>query len=108
MPSLIPPYKTPRVVSVEDTRKTRRKPATVIISETEEQKSDSEDETQFGVVWEKMTEEQTKMVQNANKTTETASTQSLSEGTFQGLTSRRFRCLREGLSRAHGVSWLYC
>ncbi len=30
-----------------------------------------EEETQFGVVWEKMTEEQMKMVQNAKKITET-------------------------------------
>jgi hypothetical protein len=77
MPFYIPPfYKTPRSVSVVvETRKTRRKPATVVVLETEEQKSDSEDETQFGVVWEKMTEEQTNMVQNANKTTETEAPQ---------------------------------
>jgi hypothetical protein len=71
MPSHIPLYKTPRSVSVVETRKTRRKPAAVVITETEEKESDSEEETQFGVVWEKMTEEQKKMVENAKTTTET-------------------------------------
>jgi hypothetical protein len=71
MPSHIPPYKTPRSVSVEETRKTRRTPPPVVEVQTDEKESDSEAETQFGVVWEKMTEEQHKMVENAKTRTET-------------------------------------
>ncbi len=61
MPPLIPPYKTPRLVSVENKMQTRKKPAVVDISETEAKDSGSEEETQFGVVWEKMTEVQKMM-----------------------------------------------
>jgi hypothetical protein len=66
-PPQIPPYKAPRLVSVKDTRKTIKKPTVVHISETEEKDSESEEDTQFGVVWEKMTEEQRTMVDNAKK-----------------------------------------
>ena len=71
MPSQIPSYKTPRSVSVVETRKTRTKPPPVVEVDAEEKESDSEEETQFGVVWEKMTEEQKKMVENVKTTTET-------------------------------------
>jgi hypothetical protein len=36
--------------------------------ETEEKESDSEEETQFGVVWEKATEAQMKMAENIRAT----------------------------------------
>jgi hypothetical protein len=67
MPAPIPPYKTPRQVNVEGTRTTRSKKTVVLITETEEQASDSEEETQFGLVWEKMTEEQIKMAAEQKK-----------------------------------------
>jgi hypothetical protein len=70
MPAPIPPYKTPRQVNVESTRTTRSKQTVVLITKTEEQDSDSEEETQFGLVWEKMTEEQIQMAEEQKKMAE--------------------------------------
>ena len=65
-PGYIPPFKTPRSVTVVEKRNIRRQPKEIVlITETEENERESEEDTQFGVVWEKMTEEQHKMVENA-------------------------------------------
>jgi hypothetical protein len=49
--------------------KTKLQPTeVVIITETEEKESDSEEETQFGVVWEKATEAPMKMAENIKET----------------------------------------
>jgi hypothetical protein len=78
----IPPYKAPRLARGQDkrvqdkrpvtakdpkTKETRSKPVTVVIQDTVQKDSDSEDETQFGVVWEKMTDVHRAMVE-ADKT----------------------------------------
>jgi hypothetical protein len=82
LPPQIPPYKAPRLARGQDKRvqdkrpvtargpkkrETRSTPITVVIAETEQKDCDSEDETQFGVVWEKMTDEQRAMAE-AEKT----------------------------------------
>jgi hypothetical protein len=82
LPPQIPPYKAPRLARGQDkrvqdkrpvtakvtkTKETRSKPVTVVIQETVQKDNDSEDETQFGVVWEQMTDEHRAMAE-ADKT----------------------------------------
>jgi hypothetical protein len=72
-PGYIPPFKTPRSVTVVEKRNIRRQPKEIVlITETEENERESEEDTQFGVVWEKMTEAQLKMADNTKTTTLTA------------------------------------
>ncbi len=60
-------------MTVVEKRNTRRQPKEIaLITETEENERDSEEETQFGVVWEKMTEAQLNMADNTKTTTLTA------------------------------------
>jgi hypothetical protein len=69
LPPAIPPYKTPRQLKTNNTRKARasqcvrkevievsesERQDVVDVTETEQKESDSQDETQFGVVWEKL------------------------------------------------------
>ncbi len=54
---------------VAGTRKTKLQPTEIVlITETEKKESDSEEETQFGVVWEKATEAQMKMAEETKAT----------------------------------------
>jgi hypothetical protein len=53
----IPPFKTPRQLKMKNTSKTSVVQDVVDVTETEHNHSDSEDETQFGVVWEKFVSE---------------------------------------------------
>jgi hypothetical protein len=56
----IPPYKTPRQLKMKQTSTARVVQDVVYVTETEHKDSDSEDETQFGVVWEKFVPEEVK------------------------------------------------
>ncbi len=47
----IPPFKTPRQLKMKNTSKASVRQDVVDVTETEQKESDSEDETQFGVVW---------------------------------------------------------
>ncbi len=67
LPPRTPPYKALKLATVKDTSQTKVRQAVVKRTETEQKDSDSEDETQFGVVWEKMTAEQSRMVEEKNK-----------------------------------------
>jgi hypothetical protein len=67
LPPRIPPYKTPRLATAKDTRTTNVRQNVIEIADTEEKDNESEDDTQFGVVWEKMTAEQSRMVTEQNK-----------------------------------------
>ncbi len=53
----IPPFKTPRQLKMKQTGKASVVQEVVDVTETEHKDSDSEDETQFGVVWEKFVPE---------------------------------------------------
>ena len=81
LPPQIPPYKAPRLARGQDKRVQEKRPVTakdpkkkekrsksvtVVIQETVQKDNDSEDETQFGVVWEKMTDEHRAMTEADN------------------------------------------
>jgi hypothetical protein len=54
MPGYIPPYKAPRPRRGEQTNETNVQPVVIDCSESLQKDSDSEEGTQFGVVWEKL------------------------------------------------------